>query len=221
MEKILITGANKGIGLQLVKQHINQGDHVVAVCRKPSDELIESDAQIISGINFLTDDFEQQLLSQIKDKYFDRVIVNAGVLLPDTFDDFNVSAIREQFEVNAIAPLRLIRVMEHLLIAGSKIILTSTRVASHQDNTSGGDYGYRMSKSALNMAGINLAISFRERGVGVFMLHPGFVRTELTKGEGLINTQESAKSILSLANKLDHSDSGSYWHAIEKKQLPL
>lgn len=220
MENVLITGANKGIGLQLVKQHMERGDNVVAICRQPSEELLASGASIVSAIDFLSDDFETSLLAQIKEISFDRVIANAGVCHFDSFESFDPVLIRQQFEVNALAPLRLIKSIEHLLSQGSKVILTSTRVASHQDNSSGGEYGYRMSKSALNMAGINLAISLRERGISVFMLHPGFVRTNLTKGEGLIDTKDSATSIVSLSDELTFSDTGCFWHAIERVRLP-
>ncbi|PCI54766.1 MAG: hypothetical protein COB45_07730 [Gammaproteobacteria bacterium] len=111
----------------------------------------------------------------------DRVIANAGIWDVDTFDNFNIESLKKQFEVNVLAPLRLTKAIENNLVSGSKIILVSTRVASHQDNSSGGEYGYRMSKSALNMVGINLAHTLLERKIGVFMLHPGFVRTDLTK----------------------------------------
>jgi len=220
MDNILITGTNKGIGLQLVKKHIQKGDKVFAVCRKPSNELLNSGAQIISDIDFLNSDFVLHLAEKTKGITFDRVIANAGVWQVDTFTSFDANSIRKQFEVNALAPLLLIKSIENQLVAGSKIILISTRVASLQDNSSGNEFGYRMSKSALNMAGINLAHSLEDQGICVFMFHPGFVRTDLTKGDGLIDTRESAKNIVSLADELSLINTGSFWHAIEKKQLP-
>lgn len=220
MQNILITGANKGIGLQLVKAHIKRGNKVFAVCRTPSDELNVSGAEIIANIDFLNKDFEQTLLEKVSHLKFDRVIANAGIWQKDTLTSFTPDSIRNQFEVNALAPIRLIKALESQLMAGSKIILMSTRVASHQDNTSGEEYGYRMSKSALNMAGINLAHTFKERKIAVLMIHPGFVRTALTEGEGFINADYSAEKVLQISDELTLINTGSFWHAIEKQPLP-
>lgn len=220
MSTILITGANKGIGLEIVKQHIGRGDDVIAVCRKPSDALSETGAKIISGVEFLDKNFETVLLEQLQVSTIDRVVANAGIRGFDNFEDFDADAIREQFEVNAVAPLRLLKAIDHLLPNKAKIVLISTRVASHEDNAGGGEYGYRMSKSALNMAGINLSISLREREIAVFMLHPGYVRTDLTLGEGLINADDSAVNLVRIADKLELKDSGTFWHSIEGNELP-
>ena len=185
-----------------------------------TNELLKYKDKGESYIYIQSDDFEHSLLQQIQNVRIDRIIANAGVWEVDTFENFNTDAIRKQFEVNALAPLRLIKSVEVQLNADAKVLLISTRVASHQDNSNGNEYGYRMSKSALNMAGINLAHTLEERGIAVFMLHPGFVRTDLTKGEGLINTRVSADSIVSLSDELQLINTGSFWHAIEKKQLP-
>lgn len=220
MENILITGANKGIGLELVKKHMKRGDKVYALCRTPSDELTQSGAQVISNINFLKDDFELLLSKQIENVRLDRVIANAGIWKVDTFESFRMESIRQHFEVNTLAPLRLIKCLEKQLKTGSKIILISTRVASLMDNSSGNEFGYRMSKTALNMAGVNLAHALKAREITVFMLHPGFVKTDLTKGDGLIDASVSAENIVNLSDELRLKNSGSFWHAIEKKQLP-
>lgn len=220
MKNILITGASKGIGLEIVKQHRGRGDNVFAVCRTITPALLATGANIISGVDFRDEDFEVVLRQQLGAVAIDRVVANAGIRDFDSYEEFDAASMREQFEVNAIAPLRLIKSLDHLLSAQTKIILISTRVASHQDNTGGGEYGYRMSKSALNMAGINLSISLAGRGIGVFMLHPGYVRTDLTQGEGLIDADDSAVKIISLSDRLELSDSGSFWHAIEGEKLP-
>ncbi len=224
MKTVLITGANKGIGLEMVKQHVNRGDKVIAVCRTPSKALQATDAAVVSNVDFLSEDFEKTLLNQIEQissiPHIDKVIANAGIRDFDNYQDFDVKAIRNQFEVNTIAPLRLIKALDALLTEKTRIILISTRVASHEDNTGGGEYGYRMSKSALNMAGINLSISLRHRGIAVFMLHPGYVRTDLTLGEGLIDANLSAQNIIELSDHLTLNESGSFWHAIERIQLP-
>jgi len=220
MENVLISGANKGIGLQLVITHLKRGDKVTAVCREPSIELKKSGAQIVENIDFLTADFEHSLLIQTNNQKFDRVIANAGVREVDTFSNFNPDAIKEQFEVNALAPLRLIKALQSRLNKEAKVLLISTRVASLKDNRSGQEFGYRMSKTALNMVGVNLAHALKEVGISVFLFHPGFVRTNLTKGEGLIDANQSAQCIVNLADELELFQTGSFWHAIEKEQLP-
>jgi len=143
---ILITGCNRGIGLQLAKQLSERGDDVIGVCRKPSAELAAN------------------------------------------------------------------------LHEGSKVAIVSSRVGSIEDNSSGGNWGYRASKTAVNMIGTNLMHELKPRGIAVALLHPGLVATEMTGGHG-IEAAASASGLIQRIDALNMQNTGGFWHA-EGYRLP-
>ena len=125
----------------------------------------------------------------------------------------DLEAVRWQFEVNAMGPLRVCHALLPQMGPGSKIGIVTSRMGSIADNTSGSRYGYRMSKAAVNMAGVSLAHDVRERGISVALLHPGYVRTGMTGGHGHVEAEEAATGLLARMDDLDLSTSGSFWHA--------
>jgi NAD(P)-dependent dehydrogenase (short-subunit alcohol dehydrogenase family) len=127
-------------------------------------------------------------------------------------------SIERQFRVNALGPLRVTEALLACLSAASKVGILTSRMGSIEDNTSGGYYGYRMSKAAVNMAGMSLARDLKERGIAVALLHPGMVATEMTGGRG-IPPEQSAASLIRRMDALDISTTGSFWHA-EGEPLP-
>lgn len=186
MQHALITGANRGIGLELARQLKQVGYKILAICWQPSDELEALGVRIESGIE-LTDRADlEALASRLEDTRLDLLINNAGVLrsssldgIEDQLDDF-----RLQFEVNSLAPLRLTRALLGHLNEGAKVVIITSRMGSIADNTSGGQYAYRMSKAAVNTAGVLLAHELKDRGIAVGLLHPGYVRTGMTTATG-------------------------------------
>jgi len=98
------------------------------------------------------------------------------------------------------------------LKAGAKIALVTSRMGSIADNDSGGSYGYRMSKAALNAAGVSLARDLQARGIAVAILHPGYVRTDMTGHSGLIDVDEAVNGLLERIDELNLDNSGSFWH---------
>ena len=129
-----------------------------------------------------------------------------------SLDELDLESARRQFEVNALGPLRVTQSLLHALKDGAKIALVTSRMGSIADNDSGGSYGYRMSKAALNAAGVSLAKDLRERGIAVAILHPGYVRTDMTGQSGLIDVDESVAGLLGRIDGLDLENSGSFWH---------
>lgn len=220
METVLITGANRGIGIELVKCHISRGDKVIAVCRDSSDALDESGAIIIRGIDMSNAESISSLRSEINAQSISRVIANAGFRGYEDYDTLDFDSIRYQYEVNALGPLRLVQNLDSCLTDGAKVVLISTKVASLKDNESGGEFGYRMSKAALNMAGVNLAHALKPRKIAVFLLHPGYVRTDLTGGDGLIDADESAAAIVAVTDRKSLEDTGCFWHAPWDEEIP-
>ena len=128
-------------------------------------------------------------------------------------------AIREQFEVNAMGPLRVVEALLPRMGEGGKIAIVTSRMGSIADNSSGASYGYRMSKAAANMAGATLAHDLRERGIAVCLLHPGWVQTDMTGGAGHIGPAESARGLIVRIDALDLESSGGFWHQ-DGQRLP-
>lgn len=216
MANVLITGANRGIGLALCQQHAQRGDRVIAVCRQPSDALRALDVRIESDVELTDATALDALAGRVARNSLDRLISCAGILRhessPPTDPDSRES-LREQFETNAIAPLCLVSALSACLLKGSKVGIITSRMGSIADNSSGGHYGYRMSKAAVNAAGRSLALDLEPQGIAVFLLHPGFVRTDMTGGKGDVDADQSAANLIAKIDALTQADSGSFWHA--------
>lgn len=216
---ILITGASRGIGLELCRQYHDNGDRVIAVCRQSTDTLKELGVKIIENIDVTSAEDCHRLHDTLNDEYVDILINNAGLLHSETINDLDFENIQQQFEVNAMAPLRITGSLLNKLRSGSKVIMITSRMGSMDDNTSGGYYGYRMSKAALNMAGVSLANDLRPRKIAVGLIHPGFVSTRMTGYGGLIDPPESARNIINSIDKVTIENSGVFLHA-EGQELP-
>lgn len=222
MKTVLITGANRGIGLALAIHHAERGDRVIAVCRQTSPALAALDILVESDIDVTRDDDLKRLDGKLEGIVLDRLILNAGVLGKEALgaiDDSAVASIRRQFEVNALAPLRVVETLLDHLGDAAKIGIITSRMGSVSDNGSGGYYGYRMSKAAVNAAGRSLAIDLKPRGIAVFLLHPGFVQTDMVGGQGDVSAAESAANLVARMDELGIDQTGSFWHA-KREPLP-
>jgi NAD(P)-dependent dehydrogenase (short-subunit alcohol dehydrogenase family) len=213
MATVCITGANRGIGLELARQFKERGDDVIAACRTVSGGLAGLGVRVIDDVDVTTDDGVGRLVEQLRGTTVDVLVNNAGLLTDESLDDLDFDRIRRQFEVNSLGPLRVTAALRHNLGAGSKVAIVTSRMGSIDDNTSGGRYGYRMSKAAVNMAGRSLAHDLRPDGVAVAILHPGFVRTDMTGHTGLVDPPESAAGLIARIDQLTLDTSGSFWHA--------
>lgn len=181
MTTVLVTGANKGIGLEFCAQLTARGDTVIATCRRPSPELQALPVRILEGIEMTSDESSARLARQLADVRLDWLVLNAGVFDSSALGGLDFGRMRHEYDVDALGPLRVTQALLPKLSAGAKIALISSRAGSIGDNTSGGNYGYRMAKAALNMAGVSLARDLTDRGIAVVMLHPGIVDTELLR----------------------------------------
>jgi NAD(P)-dependent dehydrogenase (short-subunit alcohol dehydrogenase family) len=191
-----------------------RGDVVIAVCRSASDELKQLGVRVEEGIDITSDASVTDLRDRLGDTAIDVLINNAGIIGRVTLENLDFQSIREQFEVNALGPLRVTHALLPLLKAGSKIVLMTSRMGSIGDNTSGSSYGYRMSKVALSMTGKSLAIDLKGRGIAVAILHPGLVQTRMTgfTSSG-ITPEESVKGLLKRIDELTLENTGAFWHA--------
>lgn len=216
--KILITGANRGIGLELCRQLLGRGDEVIAVCRSAGSELGSMDLRVIEGVDVSSSESVKRLQNQDGLDGLNWIINNAGILSVDKLDELDYEAMERQFRVNALGPLRVTTALIPRLGAGSKVGIITSRMGSVEDNTSGGYYGYRMSKAAVNMAGMCLARDLQQQGVAVALLHPGMVATDMTGGQG-VSPEQSASGLIRRMDALSMEQTGGFWHA-EGERLP-
>lgn len=210
----VVTGSNRGIGLELVRQLVQRGETVYAACRSSSKELDASGAKVVTGVDVGKDGAAAVLAQALGGEKIDVLVNNAGILVHDSLEALDFDRIREQLEVNTIGPLRLTAGLLGKLGKGSRVAFVSSRAGSIGDKPGGGLYGYRISKTALNMAGANLARDLEGRGIAVVLLHPGFVRTELTGGNGNESPEGSARGLIERIDALgkDPSLGGRFFH---------
>lgn len=219
MATYLVTGANRGIGLEYCHQLKERGDNVIAVCRSISDELKDLGVQVETDIDITDESSVASLVKKLEAKRLDGkpldvLINNAGIVERMSLDNLDFDSIRRQFEINAIGPLRLTAALLPHLKSGSKVIMMTSRMGSIDDNTSGGQYGYRMSKVAMSMAGKSLSQDLKSKGIPVAILHPGLVKTRMTGfTDSGITTEESVKGLLARIDNLNMDNSGTFWHA--------
>lgn len=208
----VITGSNRGIGLELCRQLSAREEAVIAVCRQSSAELDGLPVQVESGIELGSEAAIALLANRLAGQPLAGLILNAGILEADGLENLSSDSLLRQFQINAMAPLLLCRALLAHLEPGAKVALITSRMGSLDDNSSGGYYGYRMSKAALNMAGRSLAVDLRPRGIAVAVLHPGMVATRMVGFSG-IPPEQAARGLLERIDALSLESSGRFWHA--------
>jgi len=209
----VITGANRGIGLELARHYAQEGYAVVGVCRQASDELKAVAAEVIEGVDVTQQEGIAEMITSLNGKKVDLLINNAGLLADEKLGELDFDSIRKQMEINAYAPLRVTEALLPNLEKGSKVALITSRMGSIADNDSGGRYGYRASKAALNAFGKSLAMDLKPEGIAVALLHPGFVKTRMVNFGGLITPEEAAQGLAARIADLNLENTGSFWHS--------
>ena len=217
--KIVIVGGNRGIGLEFAKQYKNLGDDVLVLCRKSSKELDELGVIVKPGFDVKDDETVSKISSMIGWDNIDILIHNAGILIGDKFPEVDLNAMRESFEVNTLGPLKTVLGLREKLNKGSKVGIVTSRVGSIADNSSSNNYAYRTSKTAVNMIGSCLSIDLKDKGVALALLHPGYVKTEMTNGNGLIEADEAANGLINRMDELTIETTGLFVHTSGEKLL--
>ncbi len=216
---VLITGANRGIGLEFVRQYLNEGSRVIACCRHPEQApalqaLAEAhpDTLELVALDLSQPQQLEGLKAYLGDQAIDLLISNAGVYGPK---GVALGAIRAEdfapvMAVNVLAPLLLVQTLKDNLLAGAKVALLSSKMGAIADNGSGGSYLYRASKSALNAIGKSLSVDLAGQGVSVVLLHPGWVQTEMGGPNALISTETSVQGLRQVLAQLDLGNTGRF-----------
>lgn len=210
MTTVLITGAERGLGLALARAYTDAGATVIALCRASTPALDALAPDVHTGIDVSNAAAVARAAAAVGDVALDVLISNAGIMIEDDFTDIDVAAVRQQFEVNALGPLNVARHFAPRLRRGGKLIDITSRLGSIADNGSGGDYGYRMSKAAQNMLTRNLAIDLAEAGIVVAALHPGIVATDMSGGKGT-PPGKVARDLVQTIGNLTDGDSGGFY----------
>ncbi|HEY0561878.1 MAG TPA: SDR family oxidoreductase [Methylophilus sp.] len=224
---LLITGANRGIGLEYVRQYAAAGWHVIACCRSPTTaNALNALAQQVTSIRVEALDVAdfaaiRQLATTLQKTPIHLLINNAGVYPESAFGHTDDDAWLHAFKVNSMSTLKLAEAfMPHLVKAGgAKLVAMTSKMGSIEDNSSGGEYIYRSSKTALNMVVKSLAIDLTKYGVAVAVLHPGWVKTDMGGPHGLIDVQTSVNGLRQVIAELTLEDSGK-WCAYDGKLIP-
>ena len=227
MQTILITGANRGIGLELTRQFLLQGDvRVFATCRTPerADELkalSERDASQVTVLQLDIND-ESSVSAAVKliateVRALDLLINNAGIAprgdhQSRDMGDLSAADLSEVIITNAVGPLIVTQACRDLLKAGDdpRVVMISSSMGSLQ-RAGGSSYGYRMSKAAMNMAARVLAYDTSMTGIITITANPGWVKTDMGGPSANLTPEQSASALLALIDRLTPSDNGKFF----------
>ena len=211
---VLVTGANRGIGLELVQQMQAAGYNVIGTARKPAEakELNASGARVLQ-LDVSDSASVAALAASLKGEAIDVLINNAGIKghTASSFEETDFDQIAQTFDVNTLGPMRVTQaLLPNVLASKGKIIVQMSSTLGSITNNRGGYHGYRASKAALNMFNSSLALELAERGVTAIVIHPGWVQTRLGGASAPITTQESVAGMLSVIRGLSTKDNGRF-----------
>ena len=220
MATVLLSGANRGLGLEFARQLVARGDEVIATCRDQAaasalNRLCEANANLnLLELEVRDSGSIARLARQLDGKAVDILINNAGVYGPRgaAFGELDGAAWAEVMQVNSIAPIMLAQALLPNLRKGSqrKLVFITSRMGSIADNRGGGSYIYRSSKSALNAAVKSLAVDLADEDIVSVLLHPGWVQTDMGGPNALIGASASISGMLQVIDRAGQAESGSF-----------
>jgi NAD(P)-dependent dehydrogenase (short-subunit alcohol dehydrogenase family) len=213
MPTVLITGANRGLGLEFAKQYAAEGYRIVATCRDPEEagELAGIDGARVEVLDMTDHIALASFGERLGGVGIDLFIANAGLMEPrGPMGADYAEAWMRTLAVNAVAPVVLAYALKERIVRGGKAVAITSKMGSIADNGSGGYYAYRSSKAALNAAWRSLAFGWRKDGISAAMLHPGWVRTRMGGPNGLIDAPESVAGMRQVIDALDLDRTGAF-----------
>jgi NAD(P)-dependent dehydrogenase (short-subunit alcohol dehydrogenase family) len=215
-ETVLITGSNRGIGLALVQTFHQQGYQVIATARKPEKAVeLKKLGVEVQQLDISNKASVQNLSDRLQGRSIDILLNNAGIAGHSTqkFKDLNIDRLPQVLDINSLGALRVTQALLPNLEKGSRKIVASisSKMGSIERNINGGSYGYRASKTALNSFNKSLSIEFGPQGYIFVVLHPGWVRTDMTNDSATYSTKESAEGLFAVISGLKKSDNGLFF----------
>jgi len=227
MEKILITGANRGVGFEITRQYLQAGNiHIIATCRNPdtATELQALAQQHPNHLDVVQLDINDSKSIEASMQAVEGVVESLDVLINNAginprgethsrLSQLESDAIEHVITTNAVAPLLVTQAYRHLLKKGNnpRVVMVSSQMGSLEWTRSGGSYAYRMSKAAMNMSVRTLASDSGMSGITVVTTHPGWVRTDMGGSGADISPQESASGLIKVISSLTSSDNGKFY----------
>ena len=215
MHNILIIGANRGLGLEFAKQYSNKENNVFATTRNKNNakELYSIKNIKVFELDLNSDKSLDNFIKDISTQKIDILIHNAGIFRDEQLDeDLDINAWINEMRINAVVPIILARKLKNNIQMGSdkKIIFISSQMGSIDDNYSGRFYFYRSSKSALNSAAKSLSIDWKEDGISILILHPGWVKTDMGGNSAKLEIPDSISQMIRVIQDLNLANSGSF-----------
>jgi NAD(P)-dependent dehydrogenase (short-subunit alcohol dehydrogenase family) len=211
---VLITGANRGIGLELAREYAAAGWRVIGTARKPDEAtVLQTLGAEVVQLDVTDRDSVDRLAGDLRGRPIDLLINNAGIqLLMWKLEDVDIDKYNRILAVNTVGPVRVTLALLPNLRAGNRklIVNVTSDISSIANNTNGGFYGYRESKAALNMFTRSLAAELGAEGFICIALHPGWVKTDMGGPKAPITVQESVHGILRVVDGLSSDDNGTF-----------
>ena len=218
---VVITGANRGLGLEFCRQYLSGGAKVYACSRTPEKAaaLLELKQSYGDSLEIVPLDVCNPImlanLSYVIEEPIDILINNAGIYGPkgSAFGEYKADEWAEVLRINTIAPMMVVQTLAEKIAASheKKIVLVSSKMGSIADNQKGGSYIYRSSKAAVNAVGKSLAIDLGGQGIKVTIVHPGWVQTDMGGPNALIDAETSITGLCDVIEKLDEKNSGDFF----------
>ena len=222
MSNILIIGANRGLGLEFAKQYSNKNHNIFATTRNnsASQELNEIKNSNIFELDLNSDESLNKFVNEISPQKIDILIHNAGIFRDEQLEqDLDINAWMNEMRINAVIPIILARKLKAniQMAKDKKIVFISSQMGSIDDNYSGRFYFYRSSKSALNSAAKSLSIDWKEDGISILIIHPGWVKTDMGGNNANLEISDSISQMIKVIDDMTLSNSGSFVNYAGKK----
>lgn len=219
---VVITGANRGIGLEFVRQYLEAGCQVWACHRGHLGGLADIDSASLHCLHW---DVTEALSADASDQLPERIdilINNAGIYGSNqSLDEISAEMMHKVFDVDCVAPVKVVQSLwQRVAKAQGRIANLSSKMGSSDDNSSGGCYAYRAAKAALVICSKSMAIDLQPQGIKVITLHPGWVKTDMTSHSGLIDAQTSVSGMRQVLDNISDYDLGALV-AFDGKVIPF
>merc|ERR1711971_122249 len=233
-KRVLVVGASRGLGLELIKELSAQGAEVLATCRKSNSDIDAASKKVISDVEVTSYDSLKKMAEQIEGK-LDYVIYNAGYFpdVQDNLETFQDSEAIKQIDICGLGPVRCVSALKNAgRLEGAKVIVITSQAGSvkwrfTQNKDKGCDYGHHMSRAACNIGAALMSEELKSMDVPVVMLHPGFNRTTMTSKyshiwdkEGAVEPSVGAKRVLHESSKVTMKTSGKFINTEDGLEFP-
>ncbi len=221
MPSVLVTGSNRGLGLEWCRQYAEAGWRVFATCRHPGEAAGlhalsgSHPALSVHRLDVTQPESVYALRIELRDAALDVLVNNAGLYLEKyaRTEALRYDEWRQTFEVNTLGPVRVTEALADAVARSEKklVVAISSHMGSIAEIAAPGDYYYRSSKAALNAAMKGLSLALRERGIGVLLLHPGWVRTRMGGPDAPLSPAESVAGMRALVERFDPGRTGRFF----------